>query len=387
MKNIVLSTMDVRSPNMKILHVVNDAGTGGAQTLIEQLAIRQQPDIEVHILVILGQGPLSERFENCAASVTYLSMDRKSLRVDKLVSLTRRVIRDVRPDVVHSHLLQADLAVALASWGLQVSTISTVHTTGMTASDPLRSRILGRALGLLSGLRIEKLVACGHGAAEYMARNGYPAAKSSIINNGVQIPDKSEVRQPQPSRTLLSLARWHPMKDHRSLFEAFRLVRGGGFEVQLVCAGSGMTEENNELLDVLTSLGLRDHVQLLGPVADVRTLLRASDVLVISSSYGEALPMAGIEALAEATPVVATRVGDCSKLVVLGGQCVPPNAPDALANAISSVLAVTADVYGEISRKSQAIARDNFSINATAIAYEKLYAELTGLSFGELNEA
>lgn len=368
---------------MKILHVVNDAGTGGAQTLIEQLALHQQRDIEVHILVLLGQGPLSKRFANCASSVTYLSMDRKSLRVDKLVSLTRRVIRDVQPDVVHSHLLQADLAVALASWGLPVKTISTVHTTGMTAADPLRSRVLGRALGLLSGLRIERSVACGQGAAEYMVRNGYPAAKSSVINNGVQIPNEIEVRQPQPSRTLLSLARWHPMKDHRSLFEAFRLVRGGGYEAQLICAGSGMTEENDELKDVLTSAGLREHVKLLGPVEDVRTLLRASDVLVISSSYGEALPMAGIEALAESTPVVTTRVGDCSKLAVFGSQCVPPNAPEALAKAISSVLALTPDAYGEVSWKSQAIARENFSINATAIAYEKLYGELTGPRFGD----
>lgn len=372
---------------MKILHVVNDANTGGAQTLIEQLALEQRSALDTHILVLLGPGSLSERFARCASSVTYLSLDRRSVRIDRLVRETRRVIRTIAPDVVHSHLLQADLAVAIASRGMSVATVSTIHTTGMSKADPLRSRILSRVLGKLSSVWTMRSIACGDGAAKYMVDRGYAPSRSTTINNGVKVPVFSARASATGQRELLSLSRWHPMKDHDNLFRAFRIVLAQDRSSLLTCAGTGMHEGNLELMSLLDLHGIKEAVRLVGPVSDVRSLIRDADALVISSRYGEALPMAGLESIAEGTPVVTTRVGDCVKLVADARQCVPPQDAQALAGAIEFVLSSPHGSYEELCRASHEIALREFSIQSTAAAYSNLYRELATGTSGVRNAA
>lgn len=367
---------------MKVLHVVNDANTGGAQTLIEQLAHQVAPDIETHILVLLARGSLSSRFEACSATVTYLDLDKRTWRVDNLIRKTRSAITSLRPDIVHSHLLQADLAVAFASIRLDIPIISTVHTTGMSSQDPFRSRVLGRILGLISNVFIDRSIACGDGAASYMRRNGYALSKSGVISNGVALPVSQVVDDVSTQKSLLCLSRWHPMKDHNNLFEAFRLVLNRYPSSHLVCAGTGMTDANNDLLSLINAMGLREAITLLGPVQDVRSLLRESSGLVISSAYGEALPMAGLEALAEGIPVITTNVGDCPNLTVDSWQCVPPSRPILLADAICRLLSLQSSDYLKLSDDSVRIAQDDYSIGATAASYVSIYNELVSSKGG-----
>lgn len=360
---------------LRVLHVVNDANTGGAQTLIEQLAQIQDDLVEVHILVLLGRGSLSERFESCAESVMHLDLDKRSLRLDRLVVGTRRAIERIKPDLVHSHLLQSDLAVSLALFGLQIGSVSTVHTTGMTANDPLKSRLLGRLMGLISNRLIDKSVACGSSTVGYMVKNGYDPSKMVVINNGVAL----STMQPKVrgnSTVIVSLSRWHPMKDHRNLFDAFRIARTMNSSLHLVCAGYGMDSNNSDLMELIAERDLERSVSLLGSIQDVRPTLRSSDALIISSEYGEALPMAGLEALSESTPVITTDVGDCTKLTVLPWQCVSPRDSEALAGAIRTLSSLSAPEYELLSRASFKIAVNNYSIQTTASAYSDLYTHV-----------
>lgn len=358
--------------------MVNDAETGGAQTLIEQLALELENTVESHVLVLLGKGSLSNRLVSCTASLTYLDLNRGSIRLDRLIRQTRQVIRAISPDVVHSHLLQADLAAALACVGLEVSTVSTVHTTGMRTVDPLRSRILGKVLGVVSNRLIGKSVACGSSAAGYMRKNGYSPAKLKVIANGVALPSIAPLKSSASADVILSLSRWHPMKDHANLFRALSEAREKNPCLRLVCAGGGMNTENDELMALLNELNVADFVTLLGPVQDVREKLRTVDALVISSSYGEALPMAGLEALAEGVPVITTDVGDCERLTVRPWQFVPPADSTALANAIVRLYELSKAEYREVSHESFDRVAEDYSITSTSRQYLELYREVAG---------
>lgn len=362
---------------MRILHVVNDANTGGAQTLIEQLAQELSGSVDSHILVLLGKGSLSKRLEGCAASVTYLDLDKTSIRVDLLVRKTRQVIQALSPDVVHSHLLQADLAVSLGCVGLQVGTVSTVHTTGMTAQDPLRSRLLGKLLGAVTNQLIDQSVACSSSAVEYMRGNGYDLRRVAVINNGVALAKGPSPKGPAAKGVIVSLSRWHPMKDHANLFRAFKSAYAEDPSLRLLCAGSGMEVQNNVLTEMLEKLQIIDAVTLLGSVQDVRGLLRRADALVLSSSYGEALPMAGLEALAEGVPVITTDVGDCSHLTLGTWQCVPPRSSELLADAIRTLYSLTESEFLDLSRKSSELVLRKYSIASTASQYLDVYKKVT----------
>lgn len=359
---------------MKVLHILNDAGTGGAQTLVAALGHQLRANVDTHILVLMDEGPLSPRFADAALSVTYLGIPRKSLNIVQAVLRARKIIQALHPDVVHTHLLQSDLIGALATIGMKTPVVSTIHTTGMTVSDPVRSRAIARVLGSVSAWRNAALVACGPGAYEYMAARGYPLARTRVIVNGVRIPADAGARRRQ--HTVLSLARWHPMKDHRTLFGALSIVaEGREIPVTIICAGAGTDSTNAVMLSLAEQHGLSESTELLGALSDVSDLMSRADLLVLSSAYGEALPMAGLEALASGVPVVSTRVGDCSSLLVREQYGASPSDMQDLARAIRAALDAPQGKFEEDQLNARRLASANFDIATTAREYLTLYED------------
>jgi glycosyltransferase involved in cell wall biosynthesis len=359
---------------MRVTHVVNDLTTGGAQTLIDGLADGMRDHLDTSLVVLSSSGPLSDRLQSSCDSVVYLNFSRSSYRLDKLISNVAAAIRGSEPAVVHSHLLQSDLAVALSRLPSHIARVSTVHTTGMTTADSVRSRLLGRAMGRMSG-RFDAVVACGDTAADYMRRQGYDGSRSAIINNGVAV---GSFRQPRARRgQLLSLSRWHPMKDHKLLFAGLAAARRAGHDYSLTCAGSGVDCENTELTDLVRFYGLESSVRLLGPVRDVNALFDQADALVISSEYGEAWPMAGLEALSSGLPVITTNVGDSARLAVEGWMVVAPGDVQGLASALSTLATVGSGEYENLSAGAWKIATDKFSIAETSRRYFELYQDVS----------
>lgn len=357
---------------MRVLQLVNSADTGGAQTLIEALGRRLGPDVEMHTAVLLGPDVLSARLASVSASLTHLGLTTSTVRADRAARAVRRLVRGHAIDVVHSHLFQADVVNAMAPG--RHARISTVHTTGMTTSDPWRSRVLARAVAAVAGRAFDATVACGPAARDYMRRAGYRAAPH-VVRNGVRVP--SEPPGPRTrSGVVLCLSRWHPMKDHRTLLDAFAAVAAVDPRASLVLAGSGTGAENPDLTALVRARSLERRVTRLGPVQDVGALLRDAELLVISSSYGEALPMAGAEALAAGLPVVTTDVGDCGTLTTDPRLLCPPGDPGALATAVRRVLGATPGEYDRLVRQAWERARAELSVDEAVARYRELYARV-----------
>lgn len=357
---------------MKILHVVNDANTGGAQTLIESLAILKRPDIEVHLFVLMGKGSLSNRLEQAVSSVTYGSMSRKSVDIFGPILTLRRLVKSLQIDVLHSHLLQSDLLCLLAR--TNVPHVSTVHTSGAHESNRV-SRGISRVVALMSR-RFDEVVACSPSAASWAQRMKYRGQGNiQMIHNGSQVPARLVLLDKQPS--FVCLSRWHPMKDHWTLLRAFAIFARKRSEWRLVCAGQNMDSDNADLVAMIRELGIESSVILKGPVQDVRTLMAESRALVISSSHGEALPMAGIEALASGIPVVTTDVGDCASLAVRADYLVPPSSPSELAHALERVASIAPSDYEEAQERAWRLARRLFDAEDTAKSYENIYDNLS----------
>jgi glycosyltransferase involved in cell wall biosynthesis len=357
------------SPEYAILHVVNAVSTGGAQTLIEAMAARRRPGQTLRLVVLANPSDLSERLESVFDSVDYLGYDRSSYAVHKLVRDLKKSVDRWQPDVIHSHLLHADLASLMLPRGKRVR-VSTVHTTGMTRDDPLRSRILGYLVGTLAR-RFDKVVACDQTCLDWTHQMHYPALKLTTIPNGVDIAESPAPGDPGP--VLLSLSRWHPMKDHDNLFRAAAILAARGVSFRLLCAGSGVELTNPELVSSLAAAGVSDLVEILGPSDDIPALLAGSRALVLSSAYGEAMPMAGLETIAAGRPVVTTDVGGCPTLVVDPALVVPPERPELLANALQDLLGRSTEDWSALCSASLELARDKFDIQQTVASYEKVY--------------
>ncbi|MFK4759323.1 glycosyltransferase [Microbacterium sp. ZW T5_45] len=351
---------------MKILHVINSADTGGAQTLIEALAVRHRNfGIQTEVVVLLGRDSLSDRLDLAADRVHYLDLKKSPIALMSAWRRFKQLIVSSRPNIVHSHLLQSDLLVALSR--SRVPHVSTIHTSGGHESGAT-SRLVTFLVSRVA-TRIDRLIACSPSAAAF-ARRRYRREVDLTVLNGTSLGAAGR-DAPGKRPQLLCLSRWHPMKDHRSLLAA--LSRMGESAPLLVCAGAGMTQENEELSSLLEEFK-EVRVELRGPINNVREALSQSSALVISSSHGEALPMAGIEALAAGIPVITTDVGDSQLLAISPDLLVEPKDPLALAAAIRTTLEEDTDWFDA----ARALAESTFDIDTTAEHYYDIYRDMTG---------
>jgi glycosyltransferase involved in cell wall biosynthesis len=127
------------------------------------------------------------------------------------------------------------------------------------------------------------------------------------------------------------------IKDVPTFLRAAVLVRKARPDSHFALVGDG--EERSLLQDLSGQLGLGGSVHFLGWRRDLAAVYGDLDV-VVNASRNEGTPVALIEALAAARPVVATRVGGTGDLLDGGafGLLVPPGNPEALAAAILDCL-------------------------------------------------
>jgi len=170
------------------------------------------------------------------------------------------------------------------------------------------------------------------------------------------------------------VARLVPIKGHTYFLEAARIVLEKRPEVKFLIVGDG--ELRKELEGYAEKLGIAGSVFWTGFRRDLPAVYADID-LVVLSSLNEGLPVAIIEAMSAAKPVVATDVGGVRELVQDGetGIIVPPEDSRALAGAIIEMLSNPGrmEEMGRIARK---LAYPKYSIKRLLTDIENLYEEL-----------
>jgi glycosyltransferase involved in cell wall biosynthesis len=174
------------------------------------------------------------------------------------------------------------------------------------------------------------------------------------------------------------LAHFKPQKRHDLFLEAFARAHEAAPHLRAVLAGADLGTERATRRAV-ARLGLDDVVRFTGPLAAPERLLAAVDAVVLPSDF-EGMPLAVLEAMAAARPVIATRVPGSEEAVVDGrtGLLVPKGDAAALAAAM---LALAGDPLRcrRMGRAGQARVVRHFAVPRIAARYAALYARLSGL--------
>ena len=176
-----------------------------------------------------------------------------------------------------------------------------------------------------------------------------------------------------------------PEKAVGSLVRAVALLLAEVPRLRMVVAGDGPDRPAVQAL--ARELGVTDRVHLLGDRMDVPDILAALDVAVLCSDY-EGIPLALLEYMDAARPIVATRVGGIPELIEDGveGLLVPPRDPPALAQAILALLRdrERAEALGARARER---CRGEFSVEATVERLQDLYEQLYATRRGAARSA
>jgi glycosyltransferase involved in cell wall biosynthesis len=302
--------------------------------------------------------------------------------------ILRERIAGISPDLVQGWLYHGNFA-SMALGRLAPSLVWSIHNTSLSPHSSKRTtRFLNRICAIGSHVWPDRILYASAQARDIHERAGYARRKGLIIENGVDLERfrfdsgarlrlRNELGIAPGERLIGSVGRFDPQKDHETLARAFARLASARPDVRLALVGNGCTEESEVLVRCLRDAGILDRSLLLGTRSDMSTLMSALDLLVISSAYGEAFPVVGLEAAAADLPVIATDVGEVRAVVIDESDIVPPRRPDELGAAMICGL----ERYDPERREALSAARRRrieirYSLAAMADRYAALYTDL-----------
>ena len=328
---------------MRVLHVQKVGGIGGSErhllTLLPALAER---GIEIRMCVLAAAQ--SELF---VAEARRAGIDTVVIKAgpDLNPVLVARLAADVRrfkPDLVHTHLVHADIQGQAVARMAGIPGVSSVHGFSNSFSrQPFRTAWSGAERMARLTIAISEHVATRlreHGLARperiRMVHYGIDAT-------GWQLPDAERQAARvelgiEPGQVAVGVAsRLIPHKGHAAVIDAMGPARAEAPHLTLVVAGSGPLDDDLRRRAARQPPGA---ARLVGFVDDIRRFMNACDIVVFPTEpeFGEGFGLAALEAMAAGRALVTTDVGPLPELVVDGvtGLVVPPAAPAALAQAL-----------------------------------------------------
>lgn len=353
---------------MRVAHVHRIRGIGGSErhllTLLPALADR-------------GFEPVLVGLDDPAwdASDFYGSLSVPAVRIpsahDLDPLLLARLVRSLRADVVHTHLVHADLYGGLAAKLRGTTLVSTKHN-----DDPFRTgafRFVERGLARLA----DRVVTISDSLHRFtVERVGVPAAKVETIHYGLDEPPRAWGTNPpdavpEGTRIVLSVSRLTRQKGIDVAVEALSLLPD---DVVLVVLGEG--PERSSLEALARELDVESRLFLPGRIPDVAAWLRRADVYAQPARW-EGFGLAVLEAMVCGLPVVATNVSSLPELVADGATGVLVEPDDAAALAAGIERAFAEPGMGHAGRER---ARASFSVAAMADRTAALYRSLESAS-------
>ena len=207
-----------------------------------------------------------------------------------------------------------------------------------------------------------------------------------VIYNGIQLHRPSRVcnldRQQLRNRLglasdlkyIVCIARFHPVKDHRTLVRAFADLKNTHPKTRLILVGTGTEQSTIELL--ANELTIRDSVEFWGVRRDISDILQACDVFSLSS-LSEAASITLLEAMAYECPVAVTDVGGNGEHVThrIHGLLSPRGDSQALADNLRELLD-NPQQSREMARNARDRVEKQFRLEHTIARYAELYESL-----------
>jgi glycogen synthase len=208
------------------------------------------------------------------------------------------------------------------------------------------------------------------------AREVMPAIRShsSVILNGLRVPDLSPTPVPFEPPTLLCVGRVVREKGFDIALRALARLRKNISGIRMIIAGDGMARPSLE--ELARELRLADCVEFTHWVEPERVpeLINRATMVLMPGRWKEPFGLVALQGAQMARPVVATPLGGLPEVIVDGatGVMVPPESDAALADAIDRLLADPQHAIA-LGLNARRRAREVFGFDHFLTEYEMLY--------------
>ena len=378
-------------PSRPVRVVVLDhtAQLGGAELALLRTCVALDPARVEVTVVLFADGPLAGRLRDAGVAVRLVPLDPRVAETDRaaagrsvagaarsvaatlpFVARLARLLRSLRPDVVHTTSLKADLiglpAAALARTPL------VWHVHDRIAEDYLPAPV-ARALRVAARRGPRHVVVNSRATAQTLLPlpRGWTLAYPGLAPEQIAA---DPARRPLPGAPVIGLVgRISPTKGQREFVEACALLAGRFPAARFQVVGAALFAEARyaeELRELVAARGLTDRVELTGFVTDPAAAVDRLSVLVHASPVPEPFGQVVVEGMARGVPVVATSGGGVDEIATAAdgtARCllVPPRDVEALAEAVAQVLERPEEAAARAERAWKDV-RSEFTIAQTA---------------------
>lgn len=360
---------------MNIILIITGLGMGGAERQVCDLA--DQFTAKGHkVLLISMTGETVNRPLSAKIDVVELNMAKTPFGFIKAYWQARQLIKQFKPDVVHSHMVHANIFTRL----LRISTyMRKLICTAHNSNEGGRGRMLAYRVtdGLcdlstnVSQEAVDAFIAQGAVAKGRMLamHNGIDTLRF-IFNPASRASLRAQLKLTDNTPLILAVGRLTEAKDYPNLLTAFNQLPSELNHVQLAIIGIGEEQANIETF--AAQLGLTTRVHFLGLQRNVHEWMSAADIFVLSSAW-EGFGLVVAEAMACQRVVVATDCGGVKEVVGECGILVPPRDHLALADGINKALQMSSDEIEMIGVAARDRIVTRYSLSAQAESWLSLY--------------
>ena len=353
---------------MKILYVITGLGLGGAERVVVDLA-DQMTELGHSVKIAYLTGNVLVK--PSSLNVELIALHLNSVK-DFLSASTRyqRLIKSFRPDVVHAHMVHANIFARL---NRALCPVPKLICTAHNSNEGGKVRMIAyRLTNHLSDINTnvsqeatKTLIAKGAFSENHVITvyNGIDLRKfeKNYDNNGL---DKYILN-------FISVGRFNDQKDYPNLINAFAILKSlTNSNIKLTIVGDGELRPEVEVL--IKKLNLDRDVTLLGRRSDISELLNASDIFVMASKF-EGFGLVVAEAMACECYVVATDSGGVAEVMGDTGKLVPIKDSLALANAMKEALDLNVVDRIQNNKKARIRVEQYFSLKASVRKWSALY--------------
>lgn len=359
---------------MKIMYVITGLGLGGAEKVVTSLA-EEMANQGNKVLLVYMTGDALVRPSN--PSVELVKLEVCSLwDLPAFFAGFRKLHTRFDPDVIHTHLVHANILVRLSRI---ITPIRRLVTTAHNRNEEGRFRMTAYRLTnwladistnvsseAVRAFETQKAVRVGGMLAVYNGISLYQFKKSLSGMSGI----RSVLELAKDTKLIVAVGRLSEPKDYPNLLNAVARIGDKNCDWHLAVAGEGPLR--NELAILTQKLGLDERVSFLGARNDIPDLLSAADLFVLSSAW-EGFPMVVGEAMACECVVVATDCGGVREFLGDSEFLVRPKSSEALAAAIDKALKLSPDQRANYGRSARKRVQELYSLDATVDKWLAIY--------------